>query len=100
MICVDHLRHYGGSADFRWAWSCHCYDDAGDLEALHRFAALIGMRRAWFQDKGHGKLPHYDLNARRRVQAIRQGAHDVDDAKFVADVRAARERWRAAAVPR
>jgi len=43
-----------------------------DLKELHEFAARIGLKRAWFQDKHY---PHYDLttpNALRR--AIGAGA--------------------------
>lgn len=49
---------------------CHMWSD--DLEALHRMAAKIGMRRAWFQNRDG--LPHYDLVPPRRAAAIRYGA--------------------------
>lgn len=69
-VYVDRLTEYGGSSTFRWKHSCHMYADT--LEELHAFAKRIGMRRAWFQDKA--SLPHYDLNAGRRVAAVKAGA--------------------------
>lgn len=51
--------------------SCHLTTDEG-LDALHAFAARIGMRRAWFQD--HPIAPHYDLTAARRNAALELGA--------------------------
>ncbi len=42
-----------------------------DLQALHRFARRIGLRRGWFQDR---RYPHYDLTTERMgVRAIRAG---------------------------
>lgn len=55
----------------RW---CHMTTD-GDLEELHRFAARIGLKRAWFQD--HASLPHYDLTPAKRALAVRLGAVEV-----------------------
>lgn len=50
--------------------SCHLTADT--LEELHELAKKIGMKREWFQD--HPLAPHYDLNAVRRVKAIKAGA--------------------------
>lgn len=86
-VFVDRLTHYGGSATFRWAWSCHMYGD--DLEELHAFARRIGLKRAWFQGPPkHDRLPHYDLNASRRVAAVRAGAVEHDRSAMVALMRA------------
>ena len=49
----------------------------GQLDDLHAFAASIGLKRSWFQDKPDG-LPHYDLTAGKRRQAITAGAQEVD----------------------
>lgn len=36
---------------------------SNNVEALHRFALKIGLKREWFQDKpGH---PHYDIKSER-----------------------------------
>jgi hypothetical protein len=45
------------------------------LQALHDFAAKIGLKREWFQD---GTMPHYDVTAAMRERAIREGARDVN----------------------
>ena len=43
-----------------------------NFDELHSFAAGIGLKREWFQDK---RLPHYDLTTnRKRVQALYAGA--------------------------
>lgn len=52
----------------------HLCCDGGDLEALHAFAARIGLRRAWFQEKDW-RHPHYDvLSPRIIAKARRAGA--------------------------
>lgn len=56
-------RRNGG----RW---CHMWSD--DLDALHRMAKRIGMRREWFQNKPG--FPHYDLVFSRRQTALSLGA--------------------------
>lgn len=66
-----------------WGWrlgpSCHLYADAGDsLEELHSFAARLGLKRAWFQRKPGGGLPHYDLTASKRSLAVKLGAVESD----------------------
>jgi hypothetical protein len=60
------------------AGSCHLTiepdeHDQFDLERLHAFAASIGMRRSWFQNKDP-VAPHYDLTPSRRTLALRMGA--------------------------
>lgn len=56
-------RRTGG----RW-----CHLTADTVEELHAFAAKLGLKRAWFQDK-EGR-PHYDLTPGKRWQALRLGA--------------------------
>lgn len=53
-----------------------CHLSCPNLEELHQFAAQIGLKRQWFQDKpGH---PHYDLTPGMRVMAVKRGALEVD----------------------
>jgi hypothetical protein len=70
MIYVDELRDYGKKG--RW---CHLWTD-GDIEALHTFAARLGLKRQWFQTTQgiSGPFPHYDLVYTKRVQALQSGA--------------------------
>jgi hypothetical protein len=75
-------RHYTS----RWS---HLFCD-GDLAELHAFAALIGLRRAWFQGPPEHRRPHYDVTARRRERAIRAGAVAVTWRQAAAILRAAR----------
>lgn len=75
MICVDEaIWPYRGSL------YCHMMTD-GELQELHDFAARLGLRRSWFQNKpGH---PHYDLSQGKRLQAIRLGATPVTSEELV-----------------
>jgi len=50
---------------------CHMWSD-NNVEELHLFAELIGMKREWFQNKPG--FPHYDLTETRRLVAISKGA--------------------------
>ena len=59
-----------------WAWQglkwCHLLAD--DLDDLHRFAASLGIKRTSFQAAPKSSVPHYDLTAYERQQAIAKGA--------------------------
>jgi hypothetical protein len=68
-VWVDPLRDWG----WRLGPSCHLMADS--REELHVFAARIGLRRSWFQDK---LMFHYDLTAARRAAAVRAGALELD----------------------
>lgn len=65
----------------KWRWTSNCHMTATSKEELHQFAAKLGMKRSWFQDKP--RLPHYDLTKSRRAQAIRLGALPVDRRELV-----------------
>ena len=62
-----------GRRDARWS---HLFTDSADLGELHTFAARIGLRRAWFQDKSDQAydFSHYDVTEGKRRQAIAAGA--------------------------
>ncbi len=73
-IYVDPISKCAKKAGFsRWRWDESCHMFADSLEELHRFAAMIGMKRSWFQ-MGRTGIPHYDLTRRRRVEAVKAGA--------------------------
>jgi len=59
-----------------WAWQglkwCHLLAD--NLDDLHRFAASLGIKRTSFQAAPKSSVPHYDLTAYERRQAIAKGA--------------------------
>ena len=70
-VYVDDLHAVLNPSDeWRWSESCHLWADT--VEELHAFAAKIGMRRSWFQDRP--RFPHYDLTMRRRDVALQSGA--------------------------
>lgn len=86
MIYVDRLRETKPSREWPFTSGCHLFADS--LEELHAFAASIGMKRIWFQSQA--RLPHYDLNARRRAQALELGAKEIDGREISKRIRAAR----------
>lgn len=69
----------------KWAWRnqywCHMVADS--IDELHAFADLLGMKRAWFQDK---RLPHYDMNAKRRERALKLGALQISSNRQLIDL--------------
>lgn len=50
----------------RW---CHLF--SYDVDALHEFAQILGMKREWFQND---RWPHYDMVTWRRELAVQYGA--------------------------
>jgi hypothetical protein len=61
---------------------CHmATDDPAGVSELHRLAAYIGMKRAWFQNRPN--LPHYDLRPSMRAKAIAKGAVAVSSVELV-----------------
>lgn len=72
MIFVDPLLDHGWLLHGRVVRSCHMFTDSVDLHELHDFAVRIGCLRTWFQARN--RVPHYDLTAVRRCDAIHLGA--------------------------
>jgi hypothetical protein len=68
-----------------WSWQglkwCHLLAD--DLDELHRFAALLGIKRASFQGPPKSATPHYDLTGYERSRAIALGAVACDREQIV-----------------
>ena len=80
-VFVDHLQVYG---KWRYGASCHLMpEDHSEeaLNALHGFAAAIGMKFKWFQDKSH--WPHYDLTQSRRLAAVKLGAIECSTSNYI-----------------
>jgi hypothetical protein len=80
-----------------WAWAgcrwCHLLGD--DLDELHRFAALLGIKRSSFQCAPKAATPHYDLTAFERARAIKLGAVVCSREEIVAVSRRARATFEA-----
>lgn len=72
MVYVDPLIPYTRRGKFA-AGSCHLTADT--LAELHTFAARLGLKRSWFQNDP--RMPHYDLVASKRVQAVKLGAVEI-----------------------
>jgi hypothetical protein len=71
-VYVDDWRQRArlGHVDAQWS---HLIADSDD--ELHRFAARLGMKRAWFQtDPRRPHRSHYDVTEALRRQAISLGA--------------------------
>jgi len=74
-IYVDPLMNHGWVLRGRRVNSCHLLADT--VDELHVFAQEIGLRRSWYQ--GKGSRPHYDLVASKRVEAVLNGAVELND---------------------
>lgn len=73
---VDQLQAHAKRNRLGNLW-CHLW--APKVEELHAFAALIGVKRCWFD------RDHYDLNPEQRAAAVKAGALEVtsrDIARF------------------
>src|SRR4051794_41982839 len=57
----------------KWTGGGHLQADTE--EALHEFAARLGLRREWFQPGFPPEGAHYDLTASKRKEAHRVGAN-------------------------
>lgn len=93
MSCyVDRLRSFGWVMYGKQVQSCHLIADT--LEELHTFAAKIGMKQEWFQNKA--SLPHYDLVPVKRAWAVHNGAIELEDKPFVEKMRELKAKRRGA----
>ena len=73
-VYVDDMRMPAqvGSINARWS-----HLTADTRAELHAFAARLGLRRSWFQDKPRG-LWHYDVTDSKRALAIKLGAEQIE----------------------
>jgi hypothetical protein len=75
---------YVDEAIWHWAGRKWCHLLADDTDQLHRFAALLGIKRVSFQDRPRAKTPHYDLTALERSKALALGAIQCNREQIVA----------------
>ena len=80
MIYVDAIKYYPNTKLPYKRW-CHMASDNPDLEELHQFAARLGLKRAWFQNKLD--RPHYDLVPTKRALAMKLGAQAVTTQQLI-----------------
>ena len=55
-----------------------------DIDELHKMADLIGLKKAWFQDKS---FPHYDVTRSKRSLAVGLGAVEIELGELPPDIR-------------
>jgi hypothetical protein len=56
-------------------WTGGGHLQAETAQALHEFAARLGLKREWFQSRpGRPDRDHYDLTRAKRTEAIALGA--------------------------
>ncbi len=72
-VYVDEARDYG-TLYLRGKRTLWAHLTADTPDELHEFAGQIGLQRRWFQGPPRHSLPHYDVTAPKREQAIRLGA--------------------------
>lgn len=58
-----------------WRGKLWCHLVADTLDELHAFAAALGLKRSWFQDRS--SYPHYDVTMSVRDRALQRGAVSV-----------------------
>jgi len=75
---------YVDDAIWRWRGLRWCHLLADEVDELHRFAALLGIKRTSFQCPPRSATPHYDLTGFERSRAIALGAIVCDRAAIVA----------------
>lgn len=72
-VYVDDYRVPARVGRLNARWSHLTVGPGDDLAELHEFAARIGLRRSWFQNKPWPRA-HYDVTDSKRQEAIRAGA--------------------------
>ena len=72
-----------------WRGKLWCHLVADSLDELHTFAAALGLRRAWFQDKT--RYPHYDVTDNMRKKALAMGALHGDDVDIISRAKKLRQ---------
>ena len=79
-ILIDSFQNGARGPVRYWYRRCgHLVSDTS-LEELHEFAAILGLRREWFQS---GSIPHYDLTGDVYELAIARGASLVSSRELV-----------------
>ena len=72
---------YIGTIPFPYGRMIMFHMASQDLDALHKMASAIGIKRKWFQDKQNH--PHYDVCKSYKQKAIELGAVEVNDRKLI-----------------
>lgn len=76
-----------------WRGKLWCHLVADSLDELHQFAARLGLKRTWFQDKA--SYPHYDVTTSVRERALALGALPARKRQMIASATLMRDELRA-----
>lgn len=87
-VYVDNLNPCIPNKNWPYKKSCHLIAD--DEKELHAFAECIGLKRSWYQKNSTSS--HYDLNASKRVQAVKKGARQLSNKQMAKKIRESRNR--------
>lgn len=79
-IYVDGIAEHDTPLRYK-RWS-HMVSDVGPDE-LHAFAARLGLKRSWSQERPKSSAHHYDIVPTKRALAIRLGAKEVTSRELV-----------------
>ena len=91
-VYVDDLVAHGWKMHGKMVRSCHLFADTA--EELHAAAEKLGLKPEWFQNHWP-RLPHYDLVENKRIQAVKNGAIELnmfESVKKWKEIRAARDK--------
>jgi hypothetical protein len=94
-VYVDDARIIAIVGGIKTRWS-HLITDSLDIEELHQFAALIGLKRSWFQEYtkvSHLYRPHYDITDNKRLIVLQMGAESIPMRETPNILRKARESY-------
>lgn len=72
---------YADREQIPWRGKIWCHLVADSLDELHAFAAALGLKRSWFQDRA--SYPHYDITMSVRERAIKRGAVSVGKSEML-----------------
>jgi hypothetical protein len=81
MILVDGISTHAAPGLRHKRWS-HMVSDTSAQE-LHAFAAKLGLRREWSQERPKASAHHYDITPPKRALALRLGAVEVTGRELV-----------------
>lgn len=76
---------YVDKEQIAWRGKLWCHLVADSLDELHTFAAALGLKRSWFQERA--SYPHYDVTLSVRERALNRGAVSVGKTEMLNSAR-------------
>lgn len=73
---------YIGTLEFEYKGMLMSHMGSPNLEALHRIAVKLGIRK-WFHDDDKHLHPHYDVCKSKKQLAIKLGVIEIDDKELI-----------------